>query len=296
MEWTDNDGAWDEGDDAYPPAPVPAHERTWRHPSELGQAAWVMSETPVALGRGLMVTTGAIGCVLGIAILWLMIPSRGGFAPSAASSSAGLRSVSSTAIEAPATTVAVIDEVTETTMSLAALFGGATLPAEDMPTNTMHLDSGTGDAVAIAVSIGDSPYLVTTAHAVSGQTEVSMQLESGNRALTPVIEVDAALAYLQPGDGFDATGFARAAAASPGDTVTVLATQPTTMAFGDASALAQLAAEGILEGTPVVDEHGAIVALCTMRSGSVEMVPIGKAPDPTPSSATDSLDGSTPDP
>ena len=74
----------DGGDDAfgrdaagYPVAPLPKHERQWRHPSEIGQQAWVMSEPPIALGRGLLVTTGAIGCAIGLAILWMLFPVGG---------------------------------------------------------------------------------------------------------------------------------------------------------------------------------------------------------------------------
>ena len=90
MERSEPFDAWDEGGDdpldmsLYGPAPLPAHERAWRHPSEMGQNAWMLTEPPVAIGRGLLVTTGAIGCVLGIAVLWLLVPVGGGLAPSAA--------------------------------------------------------------------------------------------------------------------------------------------------------------------------------------------------------------------
>jgi S1-C subfamily serine protease len=282
VEWSQSDGAWEEGDDdAYPPAPVPAHERTWRHPSEMGEAAWTLSEPPLVLGRGLMITTGAIGCALGLAILWLMVPSRGGLAPSAsASSSVTLRSTSTVVTAAPPTTDGRIDEPVETTMLLAALFGGATLPAEDVPGNTMHVDRGAESEMAIAVAIGDSPYLVTTARAVDGQSVVSIRLESGESAEATVVSIDATLAFIEPGADVDTVGFERAGTATLGDIVTVLSSSPATMAYGDPSALASLATAGIAEGTPVVDQDGAIVALCTRASGTIEMVPIEAFPDP----------------
>ncbi|HEY4333437.1 MAG TPA: PDZ domain-containing protein [Ilumatobacteraceae bacterium] len=74
-------GDWEsEGD--YPGAPVPAHERSWRHPSEIGASQWVHTEPPLVVGRGLSVATGAVGVVLAVGLLWLMIPhqSRGGVA------------------------------------------------------------------------------------------------------------------------------------------------------------------------------------------------------------------------
>ncbi len=79
---------WDEEPD-YPHAPLPAHERTWRHPSEQGATAWTRSEPPLVVGKGLSVATGTVGAVLAIGLLWLMVPhdNRGG---------GGLAEVSST--------------------------------------------------------------------------------------------------------------------------------------------------------------------------------------------------------
>jgi len=66
-------GEWDE-EPEYPRAPLPAHERQWRHPSEQGAAAWTRSEPPLVVGRGLSVATGTVGAVLAIGLLWLMVP------------------------------------------------------------------------------------------------------------------------------------------------------------------------------------------------------------------------------
>ncbi|MCU1397816.1 MAG: hypothetical protein JWN62_925 [Acidimicrobiales bacterium] len=66
-------GEW-EDDPEYPNAPLPAHERTWRHPSEQGATQWVRSEPPLVVGRGLSVATGTVGAVLAVGLLWLMIP------------------------------------------------------------------------------------------------------------------------------------------------------------------------------------------------------------------------------
>ncbi|MCU1364417.1 MAG: hypothetical protein JWN39_56, partial [Ilumatobacteraceae bacterium] len=66
-------GEW-EDDPEYPNAPLPAHERTWRHPSEQGATEWVRSEPPLVVGRGLSVATGTVGAVLAVGLLWLLIP------------------------------------------------------------------------------------------------------------------------------------------------------------------------------------------------------------------------------
>ena len=58
---------WDD-DEQYEVAPLPAHERVWRHPSEMGEQAWLHSEPPLAIGRGLTMATGTIGCVLALAV------------------------------------------------------------------------------------------------------------------------------------------------------------------------------------------------------------------------------------
>ena len=103
MERSGPDDAWDDsGDPLYPAAPVPAHERTWRHPSEVGKAAWELSEPPVAIGRGLLVTTGAIGSVLGVAVLWLLSPMSGS-APTASPTATSSVAVVRTTEVAPAT-------------------------------------------------------------------------------------------------------------------------------------------------------------------------------------------------
>ena len=65
-------------DEQNDPAPLPAHERAWRHPSEVGERAWVYSEPPLTIGRGLTAATGAIGGLLAMAVLWTMLPTQAG--------------------------------------------------------------------------------------------------------------------------------------------------------------------------------------------------------------------------
>lgn len=285
MERSDAADAWDEGDDgdSYPSAPVPSHERAWRHPSELGQAAWTAAEPPVAIGRGLTVTTGAIGCVLGVAVLWLLTPVGGSLAPSA--SPVATSSVTTARLAgAPATTA--IQAASTTTGSTT----GPTLPAEVVPLNTvlvMAFDSD--DAPSIAVAIGDTPFIVTTALAVSGVEGVSLM--SGGEPTEGVVTIEGDLAYIRPTDAMEVIGFAAVAAAAPGQDLLVLADETVAITF-DESGTDLLDADIIVEGTPVIDRNGALVALCTVvidaTGAHVELLPtagIVDSSEPTASTA-----------
>lgn len=289
MEWSEPRDAWDDaGDDvpadaaAYPPAPVPAHERTWRHPSERGQEMWKLSEPPVAIGRGLLVTTGAIGSVLGIAVLWLLVPIGGGLAPSAAptvTSTFAARfgsSVSTTRVEAApdeTTSSVVADEPT-------------TAPADVRTVNTVLVESPVAAASpSVAVAIGELPYVITTAAAVDGTDGVHL-VAVGSSIEGAVMAVEGDLAFIQPSAPIDVLAFSEVAAAAVGDTVTVLTDESEVeVAWSDDGDVPDLDPTIVVEGTPVVDGDGALVALCTLvidaDGATVHLVPVG-SPDAAP--------------
>jgi hypothetical protein len=273
----------------YGPAPLPAHERTWRHPSEVGHATWVLTEPPVAIGRGLLVTTGAIGCVLGIAVLWLLVPIGGGLAPTAAptvtsSFSASRPGVATLTSDASLRT----DLVTDSTVALTLTQSSITLPSEDVPLNTVLVTrpaTPDNNAVAVAVSVGDVPYIVTTAHAVDDQAGFSI-IGTGDPADGSIVAIDGNLAFLQSAAAMDVVAFTETGSAQVGDTVTVLGQEQTPVQFVGAGAVVGLDVALVREGTPVIDESGALVALCTLvqdAGGSyVALVPIGGPPtEPT---------------
>ena len=133
-----------EDDEQYPPAPLPQHEREWRHPSEIGQAAWVRNEPPLAIGRGLLVTTGVIGGLIGLAVLWTMLP---------ATSDGGVTALST-----------VVSRVLDNSAAGALTRDSATLGA---PVPTIQVSPRVvTSAPAVAVAIGDHRLLITTAAAV----------------------------------------------------------------------------------------------------------------------------------
>ena len=282
VERSESADAWDDGHDGepYPAAPTPTHERHWRHPSEMGQAAWVASEPPMAIGRGLMVTTGAIGCVLGVAVLWLLTPMGGELAattsPIATSSVTAARfsGVPATLQFAPTSTAAASTPSSAPRRITPASVDTAT--DQEAPTNTvLVMIDGADESTAIGVAIGEASFIVTTALAVSGSTDVSVMSIDGQT--DGVVTIDGDLAMIHPSSALEVVGFASVSAAAPGQNLVVLSGQPTEIT-NDAAGTALLDASAIVEGTPVVDHDGALVALCTVvsdESGAhVELLPI----------------------
>lgn len=312
MERSDPDDGWNDGNDAssYPAAPVPAHERQWRHPSEVGQQVWQLTEPSVVLGRGLLVTTGTIGCALGLAILWMLLP-VGGSGSTPTAEPVATRSVASlpgprpgaATVLAPASASAPASTISRENDQSTLL----TLPAEVPPSNTMLLPpSETGGPRSIAVMIGDSPMMVTTANALGDRhdpgsgpaDEIDLLLDSGDTMSATVLSIEDSLAYLQrteqTDDSSPATtmiGFSNASSAVVGDMLYVLSANTIMFVFDGSLRLGNDSAE-VVEGTPVVDRSGALVALCTRDAQGVSILPLpagggaGGTPMSTPPTTT----------
>ena len=286
-EWPDDDAAGDASNDAsYPPAPLPEHERTWRHPSEIGNAVWVQTEPPITIGRGLLLTTGAIGGLLSLAVLWAMLPSagRGGVAaPTVVTSTAkGLPSASS--IVRPETLVAT--SVSLDLPSTSFRTESTSTPASEEMTNTTFARTPTTEgtqtsqleAAPVAVGIGDS-VIVTTARAVEGRTSITLTDANGQAHEATVLMVDAhlGLALLSADAAAMTTSYGIGPEASPGDAVTVMGATPT-------SATVSVDADGHLtldgwssstaEGTPVVNTDGQLVGICSHGSSGPVLVSV----------------------
>ncbi|MEX1105359.1 MAG: hypothetical protein WEB78_04115, partial [Ilumatobacteraceae bacterium] len=265
---------WDGGDDdlsasAYPPAPLPAHERPWWYPSEIGQSNWQNTEPPVAIGRGLLVTTGAVGCILGIAVLLLLVPIGGGLAPTASPSATSSFAVETTEIPDSTPRTALLGTTVSSTTGSSTTVGAALLPGEQVPSTVLvRADSvsttgGTVTVMAIAVSVTDQPFMITTAHAVLASRGVSI-IGPGESASGTVVSVGRELAFIEPGWAIEVASFSAVATAEPGDMVTVLTDTPTEAVYAPDGGVPELDASSVLEGTPVVDADGALVALCTL--------------------------------
>lgn len=273
---------WDD-EEQYPPAPVPAHERGWRHPSEMGAHAWVQSEPPLALGRGLGMATGAVGAMLALAVLWAMLPTHAGRSAvvsvrsTLAPQPSGLLDQTTTAAIATSTTTA--RSTTSASTEPERSNRTTTVPATTrppMPTYAVnqHTEVELG-AVAVAVDGGN--LVITTANAVAADNTVELVLPNGTVETATVLLVDqrSGLAVLSPEAADGVTGFVVAGGVKSGDTVTVYGDEPTDVSVGDGGLDASaLDASTIREGTPVVNTDGKLVALCSHGQDGMVMVPL----------------------
>jgi S1-C subfamily serine protease len=279
------------GGDAYPPAPLPAHERTWRHPSELGRAVWVHNDPPITIGRGLLLTTGAIGGLLSLAVLWAMLPSagRGGVAgPTVVTSTANdalgpgvtarpdtlvatsvdARVPSTTFHAAPSTIPASQQAATTTTAA------SQQPPATDQTEGSVELVEG----APVAVGIGDS-LVVTTARAARGHSFLTLTDAQGHRrdATVLMVDNDLGLAVLSADAAGMTTSYGLGPAASPGDVVTVAGPSPVSANVGiNAEGHLTLDAWGssMVEGTPVLNTDGLLVGICSHGASGPELVSV----------------------
>lgn len=251
---------WHEDDE--PLAPLPAHERAWRHPSEVGEHEWLISEPPLALGRGLVLTTTVVVSLLAFAVLWTTIPTRAG------------RGVASSGAEGVVNLDAssVTDLATSTAPRLSATTAPPSTAAERMPLPTMavHASFNAQPSSArrvLALPVQQGSLLVTTAPAVAEGSDVEIELPDGTMVVASVLLVDGlhGLAVLAPVDALTTESFAVATVVHPGDELTVLGDPALKVTFEgtDASSGELPDTADVPEGAPVLNQRGELVALCT---------------------------------
>lgn len=230
--------------------PLPPHERTWRHPSELAaeEHALARAESPPATTRVFAFTTGSLG-LLAVGLLMLAVtPSRSG-APVAISAT--------TTPESAGGSVTVIATV-------------AAGPSDRAPLGLR------GAADALATPIGEGRYAVVTA--------VDLGTGSGGVAIGDAVDVEVPSGRLHEARIVGRSGdtvLVELERAEPGvdvaddrpagdDIVTVLAEPPITIVLAD---LATLRVE---EGTAVLDDDGLLVGLCSQELGAAtRLVAVG---------------------
>ncbi len=266
-------------DELYPSAPLPAHERQWRHPSEIGAHAWTTSEPPLTIGRGLTAVTGTIGVALALAVLWTMLPTHAGrtaisvrstvanalFFPTASSpTTATTPSTAATPVSRPSTTTALRAPTKAPTP--------APLPTYAVAATGSPTTDPTPPAVAVAVNNGS--LVLTTANAVSAGNTVDLVGPGGGTEQAKVLLVDQrnGFAVLSHDTTAAADAFTVAPDVRPGDQLTF---------YGASGVLGVVQADGSIsmntdplttdtagtpdlpEGTPVVNQRGELVALCS---------------------------------
>ncbi|HZB40963.1 MAG TPA: hypothetical protein VE487_08360 [Ilumatobacter sp.] len=224
------------------PPPIPPHERTWRHPSEVAAAErHAIRHTVVQRStRSFAIATGSVGLVA-VAILMVMMTPPAQDSPVAVSATTSPSPPFSTTPSTPA-----------------EASGRATAPvaARAIPR-------------ALATPIGDGRLALMTApgSSIRRGAQLDVQLTNGP-VVTAVVNATAAgvvvVSIASVADGHEI------AAGQPDadEIVTVLAEPPVTIAF---AALTMLHAE---EGTPVLDGDGELIGLCSQRHGAGDDQPI----------------------
>jgi S1-C subfamily serine protease len=253
----------------------------------MGRAVWTHTEPPLTIGRGLLITTGAIGGLLSIAVLWAMLPSagRGGIAaPTVVASTT--KELPSTVVTARADTL-VATSVEGRVPSTTLRTGTPNTPASDdstgatpgSPPETVSTQSSElNQTPPVAVGVGDS-LIITTARAVNGRTTITLTGSDGqpHDATVLMVDRDLGLAVLSADAAGRPTSYGIGPAANPGDVVTVMGATPTSANVGvtaDGHLTLDTWEDSTAEGTPVVNANGQLVGICSHGSAGPELVSV----------------------
>lgn len=249
---------------------------------------WAHTEPPLTIGRGLLITTGAIGGLLSLAVLWVMLPAagRGGTAePTVVTSTANDRAVPIVTIR-PETLVATsIAALLPTTTAFGAVPVTSTVSkqspttsaSDTVPSITIKRTDGFGSA-PVAVGVGDS-LVITTARAVEGRTSITITGSDGQPHDATVLMVDReiGLAVLSADVATSTNSYGIGPAAADGDVVTVLGALPVSANVRvDAAGHLTLDtwADSMAEGTPILNADGLLVGMCSQGASGPELVSV----------------------
>lgn len=251
--------------------PVPPHERTWRHPSELAADERLELRAVIA-PRTTRVTALAAGTfgLLVVAALVLVVTPRHQGAPIAIGSST--TSLSDFAVETTVRSTSIASVGLNRAVDLISAAVGIT----DSNTSTTIETSTTIAAVlaALATPVGDGSYAIVTVKALGGQRSgmVLFRLQSGDTATGRIIfELDDAAVVAMP----NARTPHAIASELPGQTdmVTLMSEVPVAILFAD------IGRADVPEGTPVIDGNGGLVGLCSKRAdGTTLLIDLGEVP------------------
>jgi hypothetical protein len=258
----------------------------------MGEQAWVASEPPLTIGRGLSAATGVIGGVLALAVLWTMLPTHAGRSAgvsvrSTVANTTAFGGSSSTAEPAPSTTAVDTSTSSEsTTTPSASSLPTATDPSpppstKPTPLPTYAVTVGTSvEPVAVAVAVNDGALIITTASAVSDDNTVALLLPNGKVEQAEVLLVDqrSGFAVLVHDPGSSMASFTVATDVQPGDELTFYGNDGASAVVQDDGTIATTGTDpaapvaDLPEGTPVVNQRGELVALCSHNDGTPTLV------------------------
>lgn len=227
------------------PGPLPPHERTWRHPSELAaeERALVQAERTPRGAKVMAFASGTAG-LLAVGLFLVSVAPGPADAPIA---------IATTSTPSAATPRAVV---------------GATVSRDDVR-------AFRGDPSALATPIGDGTFAVVTRASLSAadSTVVEVRLPSGRRSLGSIVTASESAVVVALAETESGHPIARERPGA-GDVVTVMAVPPVEVAFADVDELS------VDEGTPVLDGDGHLVGICSRKSdGETELIELSDALD-----------------
>lgn len=144
-----------------------------------------------------------------------------------------------------------------------------TVPVDVATMPTYRLEAGTTPAVApVAIAIDDGALIITTSAAIGDARQVALTASDGSVGTARVLFVDEAsqLAVLVPDADTAIEGLSVAKSLEPGDLLVAPghSDEPVVVDGDDAlSSLAAAVAADAIEGQPVLNQRGELVALCT---------------------------------
>ncbi len=257
----------------------------------MGAEAWVASEPPLAIGRGLSAATGAVGGILALAVLWTMLPTHAGRSAgvtvrstvatilgattSPASSFADSTTPDETTTTDPVTSSTEPDSSVSTPTSVKPSIESTSMPGTNRPLPTYAVaQSTTLDLGAVAVAVNGS-LVITTADAVAADNTVELMLPDGSIERAHVLLVDqrSGLAVLAHDTASSVESFTVARSLDPGDILTFYGNDTVNaVVAADGSITTNWGSDEVREGTPVVNQRGELVALCSHDAAGAALV------------------------
>lgn len=263
-----DDAAWDGEEPGFelPPAPIPSHERTWRHPSELGRSQYALTETR-AIPRTVLAVAGLTGLALAVVLGRVLIP-RDHDAPVNAGE--------------PPSTVSPGSVVPN-----ASRLSSTPAPQPSSPGYVVRIAS----TDALGVMWGDHRHIVTTAEIGDPGTMTQVSLPAGPVVDAVVVAVKDGLTIVELDQSVVVDDEAASVASTPPvpGPVVITGTDGAVIAasIADDSSLTLdgIAAASVGEGAPVMDGDGALVGLCGCVGDRPVLVPLAPV-EPTIEHAT----------
>jgi S1-C subfamily serine protease len=248
----------------------------------MGAQAWTASEPPLTIGRGLTAVTGTIGFALALAVLWTMLPTHAG------RTAISVRSTVANALLFPTTPTSssaaeassppTVDTPVSRPPATTAFRSASTVkPPAPLPTYALAV-AGTPSTdptpPAVAVAVNNGSLVLTTANAVSEGNTVDLMLPGGGTEQAKVLLVDQrnGFAVLAHDAAPSADAFIVAPSVQPGDQLTfygvdglvgVVQADGSITTNSDPQATDAITTPDLPEGTPVVNQRGELVALCS---------------------------------